>query len=176
MKKSGFTLAEVLITLGIIGVVAALTAPVLVSSFQKNKVGPTLKRFVSNMAEANTQLLYDNEVATVTSFVGSDVTVYLDELGKYLKGSRDTTTVKSEESSGDEEGKGTTRDLSDYNVYFADGETDSLSGPIFLFEDGSTMAITEYTGSVVDFENTSKGSYKGCIARIVFAASESCDN
>ena len=31
MKKSGFTLAEVLITLGIIGVVAALTAPALVS-------------------------------------------------------------------------------------------------------------------------------------------------
>ena len=95
--------------------------------------------------------------------------MYLDELGKYLKGSRDTTTVKSEESSGDEEGKGKTRDLSDYNVYFADSGTDnSLSGPIFLFEDGSAMAITDYTGSVIDFEDTSKGSYKGCIAGIVF--------
>lgn len=32
MKKQGFTLAEVLITLGIVGVVAALTAPALVMS------------------------------------------------------------------------------------------------------------------------------------------------
>lgn len=31
MGKSGFTLAEVLITLGIIGVIAAMTLPVLVN-------------------------------------------------------------------------------------------------------------------------------------------------
>ena len=31
MKKYGFTLAEVLITLGIIGVVAAMTIPTLIS-------------------------------------------------------------------------------------------------------------------------------------------------
>ena len=34
-KKSGFTLSEVLITLGIIGVVAALTLPVLIQKHQK---------------------------------------------------------------------------------------------------------------------------------------------
>ena len=33
--KFGFTLAEVLITLGIIGVVAALTLPSLVTNYQK---------------------------------------------------------------------------------------------------------------------------------------------
>lgn len=35
MKKFGFTLAEVLITLGIIGVIAALTLPSLI---QKNRL------------------------------------------------------------------------------------------------------------------------------------------
>lgn len=34
MKKTGFTLAEVLITLGIIGVVAAMTLPSLIQSVQ----------------------------------------------------------------------------------------------------------------------------------------------
>ena len=34
MKKSGFTLAEVLITLGIIGVVAAMTIPSLITSYK----------------------------------------------------------------------------------------------------------------------------------------------
>ena len=35
MKKYGFTLAEVLITLGIIGVVAAITLPALINNFKK---------------------------------------------------------------------------------------------------------------------------------------------
>lgn len=33
--KRGFTLAEVLITLGIIGVVSSMTMPVLVQNYQK---------------------------------------------------------------------------------------------------------------------------------------------
>ena len=36
LKKSAFTLAETLITLTIIGVVAALTIPNLISSYQKH--------------------------------------------------------------------------------------------------------------------------------------------
>lgn len=36
MKKAAFTLAEVLITIGIIVVVAAITIPGLVTSYQKN--------------------------------------------------------------------------------------------------------------------------------------------
>ena len=35
MKKA-FTLAEVLITLGIIGIVAAMTIPTLITNYQKN--------------------------------------------------------------------------------------------------------------------------------------------
>ena len=35
--KKGFTLAEVLITLGIIGVVAALTIPMLIADSRKEK-------------------------------------------------------------------------------------------------------------------------------------------
>lgn len=35
MKNYGFTLAEVLITLGIIGIVAAMTLPAIVSKYQE---------------------------------------------------------------------------------------------------------------------------------------------
>ncbi len=39
MKKNlGFTLAEVLLTLGIIGVVAAMTIPMLITNYQKKQV------------------------------------------------------------------------------------------------------------------------------------------
>ncbi len=43
----GFTLAEVLITLGIIGVIAAITIPTLVSNYQKTQYVVMLKKFYS---------------------------------------------------------------------------------------------------------------------------------
>ena len=39
LKRPAFTLAEVLITLGIIGVVAALTLPTLISNYKKQTYG-----------------------------------------------------------------------------------------------------------------------------------------
>ena len=51
-KKSAFTLAEVLITLGIIGVVAAMTMPVLVTNFQKKRTVTQLKATYSILAQA----------------------------------------------------------------------------------------------------------------------------
>lgn len=51
-KKSGFTLAEVLITLGIIGVVAALTLPALVANYRKNVTVTRMQKFYSVMNQA----------------------------------------------------------------------------------------------------------------------------
>ena len=50
--KSAFTLAEVLITLGIIGVVAALTMPALVSLYQKKIVETRLAHTYSLISQA----------------------------------------------------------------------------------------------------------------------------
>ena len=52
MKNFGFTLAEVLITLGIIGVVAAMTMPTLVANYQKNVTVNRLKKAYSVMGNA----------------------------------------------------------------------------------------------------------------------------
>ena len=52
MNKKGFTLAEVLITLGIIGVIAALTFPSLMSSYNKKVASTRLKKFYSTMQQA----------------------------------------------------------------------------------------------------------------------------
>ena len=51
MKKA-FTLAEVLITLGVIGVVAAMTMPSLVANYQKKVWVNQLKKTVSVMNQA----------------------------------------------------------------------------------------------------------------------------
>lgn len=50
--RKGFTLAEVLITLGIIGIVAALTLPALVQNYTSHVVETRLAKFYSNFNEA----------------------------------------------------------------------------------------------------------------------------
>ena len=50
--KTGFTLAEVLITLGIIGIVAAMTIPNLISSYQKHVIETRLKEDYSIFTQA----------------------------------------------------------------------------------------------------------------------------
>ena len=51
-KKAAFTLAEVLITLGIIGIVAAMTLPTLIASYNKQECSVRLKKFYSTMSNA----------------------------------------------------------------------------------------------------------------------------
>lgn len=51
MKRKGFTLAEVLITLGIIGIIAAMTLPSVIASYKKQEAGARLKKFNSTMAQ-----------------------------------------------------------------------------------------------------------------------------
>lgn len=50
--KKGFTLAEVLITLGIIGVVAALTLPSLITNYRKKETVAQLKKVYSELSQA----------------------------------------------------------------------------------------------------------------------------
>lgn len=62
MKKIAFTLAEVLITLGIIGVVAALTIPSLIQNYQKQVWVNQLKKSVSTFEQGFQKILADEGV------------------------------------------------------------------------------------------------------------------
>ena len=52
MLKKGFTLAEVLITLAIVGVIAAFTLPALMSNFQKRTYETAIKKAYNSVSEA----------------------------------------------------------------------------------------------------------------------------
>lgn len=60
VRKCAFTLAEVLITLGIIGVVAAMTLPALMGKYRENVTMTKLKKFYSTMAQAQLRSIADN--------------------------------------------------------------------------------------------------------------------
>ena len=50
--SNAFTLSEVLITLGVIGIIAALTLPTLISHYKTKEAGSRLKKFYSAMSQA----------------------------------------------------------------------------------------------------------------------------
>lgn len=59
-STAGFTLAEVLITLGIIGIVAAMTFPIMIQGYRKKVVETRLARFYSVMNQAIANSEVDN--------------------------------------------------------------------------------------------------------------------
>ena len=88
MKKIGFTLAEVLICLGIIGVVASITLPALTSNVQKQQVGPGLAKAINALETANGLALqqYGARNMKEIAIAESGVTSYFDSVLKpYLK-------------------------------------------------------------------------------------------
>lgn len=66
MKKHGFTLAEVLITLGIIGVISALTMPTFTQNTQTAKVGPSLAKAVASFENATKAVLANAEADSLS--------------------------------------------------------------------------------------------------------------
>ena len=72
-KRFGFTLAEVLITLGIIGVVAAMTIPTLISNTNSAKFKSQYKKTLSTMNQAALMATaqYDLDFASLTAACGA---------------------------------------------------------------------------------------------------------
>src|SRR5574344_2669193 len=61
-ENLAFTLAEVLIVLGIIGIVAALTIPTLMANVQKQQYLTALKKFYSTQTEGFARMLAEENV------------------------------------------------------------------------------------------------------------------
>jgi len=108
MKKYGFTLAEVLITLGIIGVITALTMPTFTQSTQSAKVGPQLAKAVASYEQAAKAILTEADADflngayvcprgnsncsdTQKQLMTSDPTFFWGAFERYLNGNNDST-------------------------------------------------------------------------------------
>ncbi|MBR6163938.1 type II secretion system protein [bacterium] len=92
--RCGFTLAEVLITLVIIGVIAAITVPTLITKYQKEQTVTRLKKAYSALSQTTQRAIADNgpiktwEVGTAysgpaaTDFLNKYVTPYMSVMKK----------------------------------------------------------------------------------------------
>jgi prepilin-type N-terminal cleavage/methylation domain-containing protein len=106
MKKSGFTLAEILITLTIIGVVSALVLPTFTSSIQKQKIGPKLAKAVAVFEQAAQSVLDDTQSDAISGAIvkcnssdSADAALttsgacFANQLGHHIKGDVSGETI-----------------------------------------------------------------------------------
>ncbi len=79
LYKAAFTLAEVLITLGIIGVVAALTIPTVITNYRKAHIATSLAKAINTLETANKLILQKERTSTLSTISDSYIP---DILGK----------------------------------------------------------------------------------------------
>ncbi len=81
--KKAFTLAEVLITLGIIGIVAAMTMPVLLGNYRKQQTVAQLKKVYSVLSQAYTMSQNDNGPSE--DWINSSQEINTENVKKYVQ-------------------------------------------------------------------------------------------
>lgn len=161
--KHGFTLAEILITVGIVGTVAAVTMPALLSNSQKNGIGPAVAKAYNTLNDATNIMLASSASTSVQSVLGSQT--YAEKIKKYAKLSTASDIPDYKKYSGGSLSVGSVHALQSsdgmlflissigndgYNVYV---DTNGLAKPntagkdLFLFFVSDDGSILPYGGS-----------------------------
>lgn len=148
-KITGFTLAEVLITLGVIGVVAAMTMPSLINHYREKETITKLKKFQSIMNQAYNTMIADND--TIENW---GLTSYNDEESAKLIFSKFKPYLKVAKDCG----VGVKGCFPDVNYKLLSGGssinfiTDQNKRYMFILADGATGAFLSNTISFNSFE------------------------
>lgn len=140
-QKTGFTLAEVLITLGIIGVVAAMTLPTLIAKNQERVLVTRAKKSYTSILNAFNLYKAENQVFDLTTLFDTSNTSRqtLDTFSKYFKaieicnsgkGCQGTYKIKKTKPTPDGNGGKAMLRISDK--------------PRIVLADGSIIAIQQY--------------------------------
>lgn len=151
MKKYAFTLAEVLITLGIIGVVAAMTLPSIVNRTRQKELETAFNKQYSVLQQAVLQVIREDELPLTPTDYGINNNAFMKSLARTYKVIRDCGSIKS--SSGcvlqntftyykTLNGKTITRE------YFDDGGFISADGTTFFVEQGNQAQATNFLVSI----------------------------
>lgn len=128
--KAAFTLAEVLITLAIIGVVAALTIPTLLNNYNDKVLETRYKKAVNIMTNGFKLMMSNEQVFDVKDLAimqCSDIDCYLDEYKKVFKIVRDNSSPDIIQTFGEE------YTINNQKISFAGNEEQA---PLFQTADG----------------------------------------
>lgn len=149
-RKFGFTLAEVLITLGIIGIVASMTLPVLIQKNQEKVTISKLKKAYSALSQAylfavqeqgtpdlwnikGKESIYDEE-GNISGYDTSGIEVQRKNLTKFMKGRNCENNSKCIASDG--------LKYANLSRTAFDTETSRINFPRFMLTDGTIINFT----------------------------------
>ena len=138
-----FTLAEVLITLGIIGVVAAMTLPTLIAKYQEKVILTRVKKIYSQISSAINLYKAENEVSDISGLFDTSNTSdqTMQNFAKYFKTIEICSATNTNGCHGD------------YKIMprkkIADGNGNTATAvisnkPRFVLSDGALIAVTQY--------------------------------
>ena len=158
MNKEAFTLAEVLITLGIIGIVAAMTLPALTAKYQEKVLLTQVKKSYSTILNALSAYKAKNEVSDVSSLfdTSNNHNQTLEKFAKYFK--------TSEVCRGSQKGCGGYWEIKPTKRR-ADGQgkVATTSGywenmPRMTLTDGTLITVQQYSNCYQEYESGSNVS------------------
>ena len=110
-----FTLAEVLITLGIIGVVSAMTLPSLINQTQGKELEAGLKKAYATIQSAYNQMTYDK--GQIINGINYPTHKFMPIFKKYFKISKDCGNKSCEDYTSDETTGNMTAISATYKTY-----------------------------------------------------------
>ena len=140
--KFGFTLAEVLITLGIVGVVAALTIPSLINNYKAQRLRTQFLKSYSTIQQVFKQMEADDVSTDPTSYGDQE---YYKIFMKYLQAPMDCRVGYNKNLPCVYTRDTSSKDFKPYKTF--DGKTNANMSP---FDDGQ---IALQDGTLLMFEN-----------------------
>lgn len=165
-RLRAFTLAEVLITLGIIGVVAAMTIPTLMSNYREKVVLTRMQKFYSTFNQALMRSEADNgdmKNWTLGGWYDYDSNRVFYET--YLKGYVNVTKTQNQWES---------LPVNGYKLYFADGSSATIAGDFVVYkpkaESGDVYGKDVFVFRIMPDYATA--AHDGCKSRM---AANGCD-
>ena len=147
INKNGFTLAEVLITLVIIGIIAAMTIPTTIANYQKQQTVDRLKKVYSTLQQAINRGIYDYGAIDLTNVsAGNGALLHDNYFTKYLKPYLSITDDCGTSSTGVCASSYSFRDNRSYKLAVC-----GSSYSKFYLNDGTSVAIIMYNSPTLSF-------------------------
>ena len=163
IRRVAFTLAEVLITLGIIGIVAAMTIPTLISNYKSVQLQSQLKKTYSSLSQA-VNMIYAESGLPVTPARYSQGLSFYKDLMKYMKVAEDCGKFGCI-SYEVEDGSAVSFVIEHYKTYDLSGNIESMyfDDGQFILQDGTLVMCENVTDNLfgllitADINGTEKG-------------------
>ena len=157
-NKAAFTLAEVLITLGIIGVVAAVTLPTLVANYQKTVWVNQLKKTYSTLNEGYKQMAASEGCTTLRcADISGDFSLSQPDFRKVKAKEKFVKTFKLENVY---VGDMPNNSIYNYKIKTLSGEgeeEESSFSDSFVRNDGAGLVGTTSNGEIISFMGSLAG-------------------